>query len=323
MTAVVLGEALVDLVEQSDGSFKAHLGGSPFNVAIGLSRQAAPVRYLSPLSSDIWGDRLHCALLQAGVNPALHRRSVWPTSLAFVTLRDGLPSYRLYRQGIADKDISFDEIVDHLPDDWRLFHTGSLALTPSQLPTIRRLVELAGSANVCVSIDINIRQGAAVDEAAYHDGVMSLLPFANIVKASDEDLLALGFEGDPVHAAKAVYMKMNGGIVVFTQGEHGALIYHSSGELCHPGYEVANVVDAVGAGDTFHSTFLATLIHEKELTPPSTEISPQTLEKALDRACAAAALNVTNAGCVPPTTDEIENFLTAPMLASKKTGDPR
>ncbi len=163
MTIAVLGEALIDLIESDNGAYRPHLGGSPYNVAIGLARQGIAVSYLSPLSDDTFGDQLHYSLETENVAVPITRRSLYPTSLALVTIDDeGLPTYRLYREGIADKDTSFEEIESNLPPDLQIFHTGSLAITPSQLPTIRKIFGLMRQRGVVISIDINIRLRASI-----------------------------------------------------------------------------------------------------------------------------------------------------------------
>ena len=88
MTVAVLGEALIDFIVDSDGAYRPHLGGSPFNVAIGLAREGIDVSYLSPFSDDTFGNQLREALLDEGVKVPLQRRSLWPTSLALVTNDD-------------------------------------------------------------------------------------------------------------------------------------------------------------------------------------------------------------------------------------------
>ena len=115
MSVAVVGEALIDFIVGDDGAYRPHLGGSPFNVAIGLAREGIQVSYLSPFSDDTFGDQLHDALASEGVQLPLARRSRWPTSLALVTIDEhGMPTYRLYREGIADKDTSYDEIEQNL-----------------------------------------------------------------------------------------------------------------------------------------------------------------------------------------------------------------
>lgn len=306
----VLGEALIDFIASEDGAYRPHLGGSPYNVSISLARQGIDTVYLSSLSDDSFGDQLKKSLLDEGVRLPLERRSLWPTSLALVTLDGkGHPTYRLYREGIADKDTSYEEITNNIPSDVRVFHTGSLAITPSQLPKIEAVFNLMRERGVLISIDINIRLRASIDEKKYLDGVRSLLKFADIVKASDEDLLALGLSDQARSSAAIVYEEMNGGVLIFTQGGGGAVLYCRSGEIHQDSYSVPHVVDTVGAGDTFHSAFLAYLAKSGDLEKSLADIQAEALKCALDYACAAAAINVSRPGCSPPNRSEVLEFL--------------
>ncbi len=312
MTIAVLGEALIDFIAGDDGAYRPHPGGSPYNVSIGLARQGISVSYLSPFSDDTFGDQLHESLRKERVDIPLSRRSLRPTSLALVTIdEDGLPAYRLYREGVADKDTSFEEIEANLPSGLRVFHTGSLAITPSQLPKIRKLFDLMHDRDVVISMDINIRLRASLDTKAYLDGVRSLLPLADIVKASDEDLRPLQLATDPRKSAEAAYAEMRSGMLVLTEGRGGALLYTTSGVIERSAYPIAHVEDTVGAGDTFHSALLASLYRSDAIHGPYGEIDSETLGDCLDFACAAAAINVSRAGCSPPTQREVEAFVAA------------
>ena len=306
----VHGEALIDLIDDGHGSYRAYPGGSPFNVAIGLARQGMAVSYLSPLSNDNFGDQLHAALDREGVEVPIRRRSRCPTSLAVVNIDEqGAPNYQLYRNGVADKDTSFDEIASHLPDDATVFHTGSLAITPSQLPRIRRLLELMRSRDITISMDINIRLCASVDPKSYLDGVRSLLPLVDIVKASDEDFEPFQFAMDTRKAAALAYEEMGSGILVLTEGKGGALLHTEDGVVETAAYSITDVEDTVGAGDTFHSAFLAALVRGGAIDGRLRGVDPNVLKAALDFACAAAAINVSLVGCDPPTQAEVEDFL--------------
>ena len=310
MTVAVLGEALIDLIAGEDGAYRPHLGGSPYNVAIGLARQGIGVSYLSPFSDDTFGDQLHAALRKEGVDTPMTRRSLWPTSLALVTIDErGVPAYRLYREGIADKDTSFEEIEANLPKDLRVFHTGSLAITPSQVPKIRKLVEVMHDKGVVVSMDVNIRLRASIDTEAYLEGVRSLLPLADIVKASDEDLEPFQFAADNQKAAQVAFGEMGSGMLLLTEGKGGALLYTASGVIYKKAYPVAQVEDTVGAGDTFHSAFLAALCRSDAIERPYRDIDHGMLGDAVDFACAAAAINVSRVGCNPPTQQEVDEFV--------------
>jgi len=318
MSIAVLGEALVDLIVGDDGAYRPHLGGSPYNVAIGLARQGMDVSYLSPFSDDRFGDQLQDALKSEGVAVPIARRSLWPTSLALVTVDDeGLPTYRLYREGVADKDTSFEEIEANLPADLQVFHTGSLAITPSQLPKIKRLFALMHKRGVVVSVDINIRLLASLDTKAYLDGVRALLGEVDIVKASDEDLAALHIHEDPRKSAEIAFSEMKSGIFLLTEGRGGAVLHTKAGTIEKSAYPVAHLKDAIGAGDTFHSAFLASLCHSGVIHEPLAGIDRKVLADAVEFACAAAAINVSRAGCSPPTRDEVDEFI-EPSTAARQ-----
>lgn len=315
MTIAVLGEALIDLIVGDDGAYRPHLGGSPYNVAVGLARQGIDASYLASLSDDSFGDSLLASLNREGVRVPSRRRSLWPTSLALVTVNDrGQPTYRLYREGVADKDSSVEEIIENLPEDLQVFHTGSLAITPSQLPKIRTLVDLLKQRGVYISIDINIRLRASIDQEKYLAGVRSLLPVADIVKASDEDVDAFSLGGQARDAAQELHAEMQGGILILTEGNGGAVLFRQVGEsepIEKRAYPVARVSDTVGAGDTFHSAFLAYLYREGSFEKANGLADAVKMAEALDFACAAAALNVSRSGCSPPTMAEVEKFMAA------------
>ncbi len=307
MTVAILGEALIDFIPGADGAYRPHLGGSPYNLAIGLARQGTAVSYLSPLSQDAFGNQLREALIDEGVHTPTRRRSAWPTSLAIITLDDdGNPAYRLYREGIADKDLTLEEIQAHLPEHLEIFHTGSLAITPSQLTKIRETLKLMRARGVIVSIDINIRLGASLDTKAYLEGVRSLFPFADILKASLEDLEALDLASEQVRSAEIAHKEMDGGMFLLTEGRGGARLYTDQGVISQDAYQVSQIQDAVGAGDSFHAAFLAFISRGGISIARLLAAEPQLLGNALDYACAAAAINLSRAGCSPPTRREVE-----------------
>lgn len=306
MSIAVLGEALIDLIIGKDGAYHPHLGGSPYNVAIGLARQGLSVSYMSPLSEDTFGAALRNSLIAEHIRLPIARRSPWPTSLALVTVdANGLPAYRLYREGIADKDFSVDEIDSHLPPGLRLFHTGSLAITPSQLPKIRQLFERLRKRDVLISVDINIRLGASIDTDAYLQGVRSLLPACDIVKTSDEDIDALKLDADTRHAATIAYAEMGTGLLVLTCGSGGSVLFSHGSTIERPAAPVPKIADTVGAGDTFHAAFLAALFRAGAFRGALGDIPCDALVAAVDYAGKAAAINIARTGCRPPTHEEV------------------
>lgn len=311
MSIAVLGEALIDFIADKEGNSVPHLGGSPFNFAISMARQEMDVSYLPPLSNDQYGELMSEALTNAGVALPLRRRSELPTSLVFVTIDDqGLPAYRLYRHRVADKDTSFNEICDSIPSGTKVLHTGSLAITPSQLDKVTQLFHWLRERAILTSVDINIRLQATPDAQRYIAGVRSLLPLCDVVKASDEDVDALGLHSNSRAGAQHVFEEMDGGALVLTEGSKGVAMYRGGTIIESPAFPVDNVEDTVGAGDTFYSAFLAQALRANAGARVVIDaLADATLHDALEFGCAAAAINVARPGCSPPTKEEVEAFV--------------
>ncbi len=310
-TVAVLGESIVDLIPTAAGDYRPHVGGSPYNVARALGRQNVPTSYLSPTSSDEFGELLRHQLAEDNValDPTFQVNK--PTSLAVINLdEDGAPSYSLYREGIADRDYQVSDILKRIPAGLKWFHTGSLAITPAELPKIIEILEQIKSLEILVSVDLNVRPHVVDDHQAYIDGLFSLVPYCDLLKASDEDLRYMGIKDDFPKVARTLLDNMDGGLVAITEGAQGALLTNGDSSVTCKAYPIEHIADSVGAGDCFHAGLLSALNREyigdkKELM----SAQESALRQCLNWASATAAINVTRKGCNPPTTNEIETFL--------------
>src|SRR4051794_23768669 len=97
--AVVLGEALIDLLEtdlNGELIYRQAGGGAPLNVAVGAARLGGDVRYLGTLGHDTLGDRLAAFLRDAGVDISGVRRVPVPTTLAVTTFEGAEPTFQFY-----------------------------------------------------------------------------------------------------------------------------------------------------------------------------------------------------------------------------------
>ncbi|MBX2798936.1 MAG: hypothetical protein KTR31_14765 [Myxococcales bacterium] len=307
----VVGEALIDLIRQPNGDLKPFLGGSPYNVALALARQGASVGYVSPLSSDTFGSELRQALVDEGVWLPVAPSSARPTSLAVVTIEgQGQPSYALYRDGVADRDVSADELLARIPATVKVLHTGSLALVPGEIDKMRTLLTSLRERGVVIAVDVNMRPMVERDLDAYVRGVLEILPLCDLVKASDEDLATLGLGDDPHAAAEAIHAQLDDVLVALTLGSEGAQLQNAGGTIARPAFPVDNVMDTVGSGDCFQAALLAALQHANLLEGRRFATCPTAaLEGPLDHACAAAAINATRAGAQPPMWSETERML--------------
>ena len=105
---VVSGEALMDVFAVADTAsgvqLDARIGGSPFNVALGLARLAQPVAFFGGVSTGFLGDRLLRALQQEGISTVCTQRLAAPATLSLVGLdAQGVPSYTFMGEGAADR----------------------------------------------------------------------------------------------------------------------------------------------------------------------------------------------------------------------------
>src|ERR1700722_7527489 len=185
---LVSGEALIDLIPDpaADNRYDAVLGGSPFNVAIGLARLGAPTAFVSRLSVDPNGESLAAALARAGVDLRFVERDPRPTTLAFVmrgTAQTG-SRYSFYIDATSfDGDWPF-------PSEWptgaRHLHVGSFAAVgPRHAERVATGLHLA-RARASASFGPNIRPLVTPDRDAVRAMAERQVALASLVKASEE-----------------------------------------------------------------------------------------------------------------------------------------
>jgi fructokinase len=300
----VLGEALMDCVAQPDGSLLPHMGGSPFNLARAAGLRGAEVRFLNPLSTDLFGVQMRSQLRRDGVATVLPD-SPLPTALAVVQVDAGQPRYGFYREGIADRDYSVQQVLDVLGTvPPAILHTGSLLLVPPEQAKVLAIVQAARTQGWTISVDVNLRPRLARDLSAYLAAVKAVAACADWLKASDEDLALLGFADAGRHSAPAVagyYRALGVRRMAFTFGEQGAWL-EVDGAVAQADVPQVALRDTVGAGDTFWGNCVA----DWALQAPG---AAQRVDTTLRQAMAAAAINCTRAGCQPPAPAEVEAFL--------------
>jgi len=308
---VSLGEALVDLIGEGDAAgplrYRAHPGGSPMNAAVAAARLGTPTALLTRLSHDAFGDLLRAHLEGAGVDLRWAERSPEPTSLAVVTVGDGgVARYGFYRAESAD--VSYDPRPrPTLPASVRVGNvTVSLLRRPAR-DAFREIVAAhgrSGTGAVTWVVDPNARPALWPDAAAFAREVDGWVDLADVVKVSDEDLATLG--GDEA-AAAARWLAAGATAVVVTAGPAGARLHRAGRPPLAVAGRRVEVVDTVGAGDTFTAaltTGLAALPHPRDLDDAG-------WAALLRRSVAATSITCTRAGADPPTAAELDAVLAA------------
>lgn len=295
------GESLIDMLPRTstggEPAFAPVAGGAVFNTAIALGRLGAPAGYFGGLSTDLFGTILADALTASQVDFTAAPRSDRPTTLAFVTLVDGHARYAFYDENTAGRLLAETDLPALGDETTALFFGGiSLVVEPCG-DTYAALCAQAGER--VVMLDPNIRPGFIRDEARYRARLAGMLARADIVKISDEDMAWLGTTPEAL---------LDGGtaLVLETRGAEGVLAVTARGRIEVPATR-AEVVDTVGAGDTFNAGLLAGLERDGLLTRAALrDTDMEALRPAVTLGAQAAAVTVSRAGANPPWQHELE-----------------
>lgn len=302
------GEALIDMLPRTsslgEACFAPYAGGAVFNTAIALGRLGAPSAFFSGISTDMLGEILAETLEASNVQTGFCARSGRPTTVAFVKLVDGQATYAFYDEGTAGRLLSEEELPVLTPAVQALFFGGISLVNDPAASTYEALQARECAARVTM-IDPNIRPGfIAGQEESYRARIGRMIARADLVKLSDEDLRWLEGEGDLVALAQGI-LSRGPKAVFITEGAAGARAVTARENRFVAATKV-EVVDTVGAGDTFNAGVLAALQARGVLTKAGVAaLDGATLDAALSLGTRAAAVTVSRAGANPPWAHEL------------------
>ncbi len=303
------GEALIDMIptptKAGPDGFVPHAGGAVFNTAIALGRLGAQVGMLSGLSSDMFGRQLVDGLKASHVDVSHVVLSDRPTTLAFVRLVGGHATYDFYDENSAGRMITPEDMPALSAEVSALYFGGiSLACEPGADAYADLLARNAEGR--AVMIDPNIRPGFIKDIERYRQRLDRMLALSDIVKVSDEDLNWINPAPLSLRDKVAELLMKGPSVVILTRGGEGATGYLANGEDVQVPAVKAEIVDTVGAGDTFNAGVLAKMselgqLHKSALAT----LAPEVLSEALAYGARVAAVTVSRAGANPPWVEEI------------------
>jgi fructokinase len=260
--AVVLGEALVDLLESTVGEeliYRQVIGGAPLNVAVGAARLGGAVEFAGSLGNDTLGDRIAGFLAEAGVGTRSVRRVGVPSALAVATFDGAEPTFRFYGEPPSYALLGPDDLDPNLVTEAAVVYAGSIALMREPfLSTARAAWKLAGPLRV---FDPNVRPRLLPDDAAVaalRDLVEEFFATADLVKLSAADAEVL-YGGTSAAAAADRIRRLGARSVVVTCGSKGAYVAAADGASMLPA-PVVQAVDATGAGDSVMGALVRRLL---------------------------------------------------------------
>ena len=295
---LVVGEALVDVVEQPDGKRNEHAGGSPANVAVGLGRVGLDVTLATALADDAYGELIRWHLAESRVDVLASAAERTPSAVARLDVH-GSASYEF--------DVAWDPGPIKPVETPAAVHTGSIAavLDPGA-GEVEALVRRLHPTTI-VTFDPNVRPSMIPDRAAATSRIEGLVVLADVVKASDEDLAWL-YPGESLDAVAERWLASGASLVVVTRGGDGSVAWARSGRVDVP-LSPVDVVDSVGAGDAYMSGLIVALHLEGLLDANDRDrlrqIDAGTVQRLTAMAARSAALVVGRAGAEPPWRPEL------------------
>lgn len=302
--ALVIGEALIDIVRRGGQVTGEHVGGSPLNVAVGLGRLGRGVDFLTHIADDARGRRIVEHLKASGVQLVPGSRDAQRTPTAVATLdSDGSASY------VFDIDWQLSGTPEVRPP--LVAHTGSIATVLE--PGCRAVAALldAYHLSTTVTFDPNVRPALIRDGDIARGRIDRLVERCDVVKVSDEDLRWIDPHRSPEQIART-WLELGPAIVAVTMGGQGSFALCRAGEVRVPAKRV-NVVDTVGAGDAFMAGFIDALwsleLLGAQRRSALRRISTEALEGVVATAALTSALTVARAGADLPDRATLDSAL--------------
>ncbi|MCW2832774.1 MAG: Ribokinase [Nocardioides sp.] len=300
--ALVVGEALVDVVRTSDGPDRHHPGGSSANAAVALARLGRPVTFLTAFAQDDHGQLLAEHLRDNGVQVGGNPLALDRTATAVATVAEsGAASYEFdveWRPGPLSLPTGTDPVVV-------VFGSLGAALDPGALDVAALVTEHRAAA--LVVFDLNARPQVTGTGPEVVTRAEEMAALADVVKASDEDLDAL-WPGQEHREVAAGFLARGAGAVIVTRGGEGAAWFTASGEGEVPANRTP-VVDTIGAGDTVTAAVVDALWSFEVVGPGARErlrdLGPTRWTAVLAHAARAAAVTVGRPGADPPRRSEL------------------
>ena len=326
---LVIGEALIDLIENryQAGAFNAVVGGANANVALALARRGTKHQFLGRISNDRFGKIIRDRLESNGVHLEHSIDATELTTLAVVSIDShGVPNYSFYVNGTADwgwtpAELPSDVDLENMHATAIQFGCLTMAMAPGNAVIEEWAKAHYDQKSVTISHDINMRPALGFDRDHERKRVERVNEFSHVIKASDEDIYWLYdlAEGSDIDGIAAQWIGQTGRQVFITRGGDGVSVYRSGADGAVKRFDVAsrkiNVVDTVGAGDTFCANLLGQLSDVDALGADPfdrlTNLSDEALAEFVRVAGVAASITCERAGCEPPTTAELAEVLAA------------
>jgi fructokinase len=269
-----------------------------------MARLGAPAGFVGGISTDLFGRMIADHASASQVELRFATRSDHQTTLAFVRHVAGEPQYAFYDEATATRNwtyrrgsIPFDEI--------EAVHVGSTTLADDTAAAQALALVEHARGSVTISFDPNCRPNLVKHKARYVDRMDTFAATADIVRMSDVDFEFLYGGSDDADRAKSL-LAAGASLVVVTRGIKGAQAWHRGAGTVEIEAPTVDVVDTIGAGDSFQAALLFALRVIGRISREAlVQMNANELRRALSFASSCAAVTCRRAGADPPRQSDV------------------
>ncbi len=308
---IAIGEALIDFIPDKRGcefyevtSFSPKTGGAPANVCGAFAKLGGEARMITQLGSDPFGDKIIRELKGCGIDTScISQTDEANTALAFVSLaKDGNRTFSFYRKPSADMLLSPESIKDEWFEDVFALHFCSVSLGDFPMKKAHlAAIETARKQGGIISFDPNLRFQLWDNREELKKTVLEFIPFADILKVSDDELEFITGEKDYREGVSKLFTG-NVKMVVYTCGGGRSFAFTENNVSVSLAHKV-EVKDTTGAGDGFIGSFLWKLKEIGITAETLSGVSEREQRKCLDFANAFCGESVQKYGAIDSYPD--------------------
>ncbi|WP_256761171.1 5-dehydro-2-deoxygluconokinase [Cohnella sp. WQ 127256] len=288
-------------------TFTKYVGGSPANIAIGMSRLGRSIAFIGKIADDQMGRFIRDYLHSNGIDDGnvVTDRTGAVTGLAFTEIKSPSEcSILMYRDNVADLKLSPLEVKEELiaASQALLISGTALAASPSREAVFVAL-DYARKHGTTVIFDIDYRPYTWVssEETAIYYNLAA--EKSNIIIGTREEFDAMEkFEQNPERSDRYTASKWfshAAKLVIIKHGKEGSIAYTEDGQEHRAKSYPAKVVKTFGAGDSYAAGFIHGLM------------SGWSVVKSMAFGSAAASIVISSHSCsdAMPTADQVEHYM--------------